>query len=82
MSISYCLFHHESWLLSPHTVPSSPWRRTGLVVTPPHCAPDPWAWWERAGILHRVSLQLGGVLTHGAVPHHVSRAPVLTQPTL
>lgn len=32
MSISYCLFHHESWLISPHTVPSSPWRRTVLVV--------------------------------------------------
>lgn len=32
VSISYCLFHHESWLMSPHTVPSSPWRRTVLVV--------------------------------------------------
>lgn len=32
VSISYCLFHHENWLVSPHTVPSSPWRRTVLVV--------------------------------------------------
>lgn len=51
-------------------------------MTLPLRAPDPCAWWERAGISDRVSLQLGGVLTHGVVPHHVTRAPVLTQPTL
>lgn len=34
MSSSYCLFHHESWLISPHTVPSSPVLVVGTIPRP------------------------------------------------
>lgn len=46
-----------------------------------------YTWWERAGILDRVRLQLGWVLAttspfDGVVSHHTTREPALARPTL